>query len=191
MQNTWKSKKEKLHTRSIEITTYNYDGQRLIVEGFLKDERFQDSHLVTGESFPAGVIHHMGIRLLINCSSLVIEDIDVDLISVPRAACLETLECLAPIKGLTITRGFTSKVKKIAGGVRGCTHLVELLLAMAPAVVQGFAAYRSQKPSDFNREETKLIGRYLVNTCHAWREDGPFAELLKGMLEPKQETKTP
>lgn len=189
MQNIWSSKKEKLHTRSIEITTYDYDGQRLIVEGFLKDERFQDSHLVSGENFPAGVIHHMGIRLLINCSSLVIEDINVDLISVPRKVCLETLECLAPIKGLTVTRGFTSKVKKIAGGVRGCTHLLELLLAMAPAVVQGFAAYRSQKTAAFDREQTRMIGNFLINTCHAWREDGPFAEKLKGMIAPKQETK--
>jgi hypothetical protein len=36
MQSIWESKREKLHTRNIEITTYFYDEQRMIVEGFPK-----------------------------------------------------------------------------------------------------------------------------------------------------------
>jgi hypothetical protein len=32
MQSIWKSKGKKLHTRNIEVTTYDYDGQRIIVE---------------------------------------------------------------------------------------------------------------------------------------------------------------
>jgi hypothetical protein len=118
MQSIWKSKGKKLHTRNIEVTTYDYDGQRIIVEGFLRDDRFQESHVITGETFPNGVIHHMAIRLLVNCSNLLIEDVDVDMRSVPREVCRETIDCLAPIKGLTITKGFTSKVKKLAGAIK-------------------------------------------------------------------------
>ena len=178
MQSIRQSKGKKLHTRNIEITTYDYDGQRIIVEGFLKDDRFHESRLVTGEKFPSGVIHHMSIRLLVNCSNLVIEDIDVDMISVPREVCRETLECLAPIKGLIITRGFTAKVKKLAGGKKGCTHLVELLLVMASAAIQGFAAYQAQNP-DLDRNHLDMMALYLVNTCHVWRDDGPLIHLLK------------
>jgi hypothetical protein len=185
MQTIWQSKGKKLHTRKIEVSTYEYDGQRIIVEGFLKDDRFQDTHAITGETFPRGVIHHMGIRLLINCSNFLIEDIDVELIAVPREVCRETIACLAPIKGLTIVRGFTSKVKKLAGGSKGCTHLLELLLAMAPAAVQGFAAHQSRKPSGVDPDHAKFILKYLINTCHAWREDGPFVEMHKKMLNMK------
>lgn len=179
MQAIWNTKGEKLHTRNIEISTYEYDGERIIVDGVLKDDRFQDTYALTGETFPRGVIHHMCIRLLVNCSNLLIEDIDVDLTAVPREFCRETTECLAPVKGLTITRGFTSKVKKLAGGSKGCIHLLELLLAMAPAVFQGVAAHQSRKPSGVDSEHAKLILKYLINTCHAWREDGPFVEMLK------------
>ncbi|MEE9912327.1 MAG: DUF2889 domain-containing protein [Deltaproteobacteria bacterium] len=182
MQSFWQSKGKKLHTRTIEISTYAFDENKIIVEGSLKDDRFQDTHAITGETFPRGVIHHMAVRLLINCSNFVIEDIDVALISVPREICRETAECLAPIKGLTITRGFTSKVKKLAGGSRGCTHVLELLLAMAPAAVQGFAAHQSQKPSESNSDHAKFILKYLLNTCHAWREDGPFVEMHKKVI---------
>ena len=112
MQPAWKSKGKKLHTRTIEVTTYDYDGQRIIIEGLLKDDRFQDSYGITGETFPKGVIHHMVVRLLVNCADLSIEDVDVDLLSVPREVCRETIDCLAPVKGLTVTKGFTAKVKK-------------------------------------------------------------------------------
>jgi len=185
MQSIWKSKGEKLHSRKIEVTTYDYDEQRMIVEGSLKDDRFQESHAITGEKFPSGVIHHMAIRLLVNCSTLLIEDIDVDLMSIPREACRETIGCLAPIKGLTITKGFTAKVKKLAGGKRGCTHLVELILAMAPAAIQGYATYQSRKQAVFDPDRAKMILQFLVNTCHAWREDGPFVEMFKKKLNMK------
>jgi hypothetical protein len=185
MQSTWKSKGEKLHTRKIEVTTYGYHGQRIIVEGFLKDDRFQESHVITGETFPRGVVHHMAIRLLVNCSNLLIEDVDVDLISVPREVCRETIDCLAPIKGLTVTKGFTSQVKKLAGGNKGCTHLVELILAMAPAVFQGFGAHQSQNPSNFDSNHVKMIFQVLVNTCRVFRDDGPFVEMCKKKLNMK------
>ena len=182
MQSIWKSKGKKLYTRNIEVTTYDYDGQRIIVEGILKDDRFQDSYLMTGEKFPRGAIHHIAIRLLVNCSNIMIEDVDVEMISVPREVCRETVDCLAQIKGLIITKGFTLKIKNIAGGNKGCTHLVELLQAMAPAVFQGFAAHQAQKKTSFNSDQAKLILRFLVNTCHAWREGGPFVEMFKNNL---------
>jgi hypothetical protein len=185
MQSIWKSKGKKLHTRKIEVTTYDYDGQKIIVEGRLKDDRFQDSYLITGEKFPRGAIHHMTIRLLVNCSNLLIEDVDVDMISVPREVCRETNDCLTQIKGLTITKGFTLKVKKIAGGNKGCTHLVELIQTMAPAVFQGYAAYQAQKPASLDSDHAKMTLQFLANTCHAWREDGPFVERFKKKLNMK------
>jgi len=185
MQSMGQLKGKKLHTRNIEITTYEYDGQRIIVEGLLKDDRFQESHGITGETFPGGVVHHMVIRLLVNCANLVIEDIETELISVPGEVCRETIDSLAPIKGLSITKGFTLKVKKIAGGNRGCTHLVELLQAMAPAVIQGFSAYRALKPADYDPEQAKRIFHFVANTCRGWHEDGPFVARFKKKFDMK------
>lgn len=179
MQSIWESRGKKLHTRDIKVTTYDYDEQRIIVEGLLEDDRFQESYAITGETFPGGVFHHMAIRLLINCSNRSIEDVDVDLLFVPRLACRETIDCLAPIKGLTITKGFMSKVKKMAGGSKGCIHLVELLQAMASAIFQGFEAHRSQKPSSLDPDRAKIMFQFLVNSCRGWREDGPFVEMFK------------
>jgi hypothetical protein len=182
MQTIWKPTGNKLHTRNITVTTYNYDEQRIMVEGILKDDRPQEYHMVTGETLPPGVIHHMSIRILVDCSNLSVEDIDVDLISVPEKMCLETLGSLNSLKGLTITRGFTAKVKKLAGGKNGCTHLIELILVMAPAAFQGLIAYRAQKPSTFDPDRARRAFESLLNTCRAWKEDGPFVQKFKQLI---------
>lgn len=185
MQSVWQSKGPKIHSRKIEVSTYNYDEQRIIVEGTLQDDRYHESYSVTGEKFPKGVIHHMAIRLLVNCSNLLIEDVDVQMTSIPREFCRETIDCLAPIRGLTISKGFTLKIKNIAGGTKGCTHLVELLQTMAPAVIQGYAAHQSQEPSPFDSKRAKLMLHFLTNTCYAWREDGPSVEMFKKNIQMK------
>lgn len=189
MRSPWDSRGKKIHKRGIDVTTYEFDAQRIIVEGCLRDDRFQDSYMITGEEFPRGVIHSMSIRLLVNCFNFTIEDVAVDLPSVPRESCRDTADCLTPIKGLTITRGFTAKAKKIAGGSKGCTHLLELLQAMAPATFQGVAAYRAQTLTDFDPARAEEALKLLVNTCHAWREDGPLVERLNRMLNKNQEEK--
>ncbi|MEW6334420.1 MAG: DUF2889 domain-containing protein [Thermodesulfobacteriota bacterium] len=179
MQAIWNSKGKKVHTRKIEVSTYEYDGDSIIVEGSLRDERFQESHVITGETFSKGVVHHMVARLRVNCSSLVIEDVDVDLITVPREECRETIGSLTPVKGLTIARGFTSKVKKLTGGNRGCAHLVELILAMAPAAFQGFGAHQARNPVDYQSAHARMVLGFLVDTCRVWRDGGPFVEDLR------------
>ena len=187
MQTNWKARGENIHQRIISISTFEYDEERIIVEGFLKDDRFLDTHSITGETFPRGTIHHMSIRLLVNCSTFVIEDLDMELLSVPREVCRETMGFLAPVRGMTIARGFTARIKKLVGGNKGCTHVVELLLAMAPTVLQGAATHRAQSGARMNSEQAKMILKYLINTCHAWREDGPFVAMHKKMIRLKTE----
>ena len=177
------AKGNKIHSREIEISTYDYDGERIIVEGILRDDRVQNSYLLSGETIPKGAIHHLAIRLLVNCANLLIEDADVEMISVPREACRETIDCLNRIKGLTVAKGFTAKVMGMAGGSRGCTHLVELIRAMTPAVFQGYATHRASKPVSFDPDQAEMILQFMTNTCHVWRENGPFVETLKKKIQ--------
>jgi hypothetical protein len=56
---------------------------------------------------------------------------------------------------------------------------------MAPAAIQGYGAYREKKPTVSDPNSTKMMLQFLVNTCHAWREDGPLVEKLKTALDMK------
>lgn len=170
---------KKYHTRTIEINTYEYDEQRLVVEGCLTDHRLQEFHLATGEKRPPGLLHQMIIYMLVNKTTLEIEDLSVAMPTVPREECLETINSIDAVKGLRITRGFTSKVKALVGSGTGCNHLVSLLTSMGSSTIQGYAAYKLQESPRFISDMIDL----LENTCWTWRADGPLMNFIKEKME--------
>lgn len=170
-----KPKGIKYHTRTIEVSTYGYDEQRLVVEGCLKDQRFQEFHLATGEKKPPCLIHHIIVQLLINKTTFEIEDLCIKMPAVPYQECLKIINSMDPVKGLRIAGGFTLKVKALAGGGQGCTHAIELLTAMGSSTIQGYVAYK-QKESPLS---TSALIKMLEDTCWTWRSTGPILNILK------------
>ncbi len=171
-------KKQKIHTRRIDITTYEGGSGSIIVEGVLTDERLAATYRPTGEIRPPGTVHHMIIRMEVRSPKLVIEDVDVEMPTIPRQECLETLDALVPLKGLPIVSGFTNRVKDLVGGTKGCAHLVALITSMAPAAVQGAWAAMSAKRRD---PATILPGALerIKDTCRVWRSDGPLVQEIE------------
>jgi hypothetical protein len=178
MINIDKTTKQKIHTRHIDIATYEGGPDSLIVEGVLHDERLADSYRPSGEAQPPGTVHHMIIRMEVRGPKLVIEDIEVEMPTVPRQACRETLDSLMPLKGLPIVSGFTNRVKDLVGGTRGCAHLVALITAMAPAAVQGAWAAMTSKPRDPAEILPGALER-IKDTCRIWRSDGPLVKKIE------------
>jgi hypothetical protein len=180
---------KKAHERTITMATYPAGEGRVVVEGRLVDRRLSDYFLITGEKREAGDIHHMVIRLLVSTGDLSIEDIEVELVSVPREECAAVRDSLAVIKGERIVRGYSDRMKELLGGVKGCTHLVTLLIAMGPAALQGIFSSRAQKPMDLasmvaDPVRVKFFMDTLINTCHVWREDGPALKRLRDFVGP-------
>ncbi|HQI00438.1 MAG TPA: DUF2889 domain-containing protein [Deltaproteobacteria bacterium] len=173
-----------VHSRSIGITTHSRGEDSIVVEGTLKDERLVDTYSVaTGGKMEPGPIHDLAIRLFIKGPGLLIEDVEVDINHVPRDECHRTKESLRPLIGRSIAPGFTVWVKVNLGGPRGCTHLNSLLLAMAPAALQGFWSSRTSRPVDMRQASKGLAREYLIDTCWVWRSDGPLARELTSSLQ--------
>ena len=175
-------KKKIIHTRQIEISTYTCDEKSLIVEGVLKDDRMIPYHTISDEIKPAGTIHHIIIRMRIDTGSLVIKEIEAEMPTIPREECPETMKALEKIRGMKIRPGFTSKVKKMIGGNRGCVHLATLLMAMAPASFQGNRTHQASRPFDKKEISRDMLETYLIDSCMLWRKGGPLANqfLQKG-----------
>ncbi len=171
-----------VHTRRIEIDTYEYDAGAVLVEGRLTDNRFAETYYFTGEARQPGIVHDMIIRFVVAGPDPTIEAIDVEMPGVPREDCLETQQSLAPIVGMKIRPGFTEQVKAEVGGASGCTHLVALLLAMAPAALQGAWVAMARQPVDMNIFGGAAL-QVLENTCRVWRSDGPLMKALKERIE--------
>ncbi len=169
-----------IHGREISIITYEYGSEAVVVEGRLTDNRFTKTYYFSdGQSRPPGIVHDLVIRMVVKGPTLVIDDIDVDMETVPREDCREVLGTLKPLIGMEIRAGFTEKVKAKIGGAKGCTHLVALLLAMAPAAVQGAWSAVARKPVDPAKYSGAALS-FLENTCWVWRSEG---DLMKETRE--------
>lgn len=167
---------EKIHNRNIDISSYVFDEEHILITGEFKEKSLVTTYEKDGEVYEPHVFHHMQIQMLVKISELRIVDIKAKIPVAPHDdICREMENSLDKIKDLVIAPGFTSKVKKIAGGIKGCVHLTTLLLSMAPAVLQGYWIFSAK---DKNRKENSEfdIGDYLIDTCWAWRKDGPIAE---------------
>jgi hypothetical protein len=179
-----KNSYKKIHTRQIEVSTYDFDQNILLVEGRLKDDRFNNIYRPTGETSPPGTVHHMIIQMKVRRPEFTVEDIDVEMPTVPQEECPDTRTSLEPVKGMRITSGFTVRVKELVGGVKGCAHLVALLTAMAPAAIQGGWAAMAQKPSDPAKYFERTM-RVVINTCRVWRANGPFVKKYRDKFKSK------
>ncbi len=178
---------ESAHERTISIRTHEAGEKHVIVEGELIDDRLADTYFLSGEKHPAGPIHHFVIRILLRIEDMVIEEIEGEAVTVPREVCRETLDSLQRIRGLALTKGYSTKVRGLLGGAEGCSHMVMLLIAMGPAALQGLWSNRARKPID--PESPDIMKRYerilavLKNTCYIWRQDGPAYRELMGRID--------
>ena len=54
-----------IHSRSLDLKTYPLDEDRIIVEGWLKDERLKRGYGLDGQLRKGGLVHQMAVRLLV------------------------------------------------------------------------------------------------------------------------------
>jgi len=173
---------EKVHTRTIDMSTYTVDDAHILCSGHFRDVRHAPSMGFNGYLFEAGDLHNLEIHVLVKIPGLVIEDIEVTINTVPMADCNSLAHSLDAVVGTSIGRGFTGAVKNLAGGEKGCTHLVHLLTTMAPAILQG---YWARLDAESYRSGALVPGRaasgalFLKDSCHAWREEGDAFQALQ------------
>ena len=169
--------KAKLQSRSIEITSYECDDEHIIVCGELRDRRLVKTYSLEGTPREAAAVHHMRICMKVAVGTLVIEEIEAELPRTPHEECVDMYRTLQEIKGFTLSRGFSSRVRKKIGGRSGCIHLTTLLLAMAPAALQGYWVHNDRNPQR-RRISGEHLEHYLIDTCRVWRREGPLVEKI-------------
>jgi hypothetical protein len=173
-----------VHERKIEMRTYPMKDDRLIVEGWLRDERLVPGYNWDGRPRSPGVVHWMCVRLLVGGWPLTILDAEAEMRTVPNELCPTTAESVKRLIGLPIVSGFSGKVRKRLGGIRGCSHLLHLVLSMGPAALHGCWSQRSRAPRPLpgSLDEFPELTA-LVNSCKLWREDGPLINMRQEFLE--------
>jgi hypothetical protein len=131
-----------LHLRRIECRGYRRTDGLWDIEGHLVDTReIETAHPWEGRIAAGDPVHEMWVRLTID-DAMTVRDAEAAIDRSPYPTCPQAAPSLAAIKGHTIAPGWSLLVKRLLGGVKGCTHVMELLMPIATTAYQTMAPHR-------------------------------------------------
>lgn len=146
------------------------------VRGRLVDNKPHGLCLADGEPM---VIHDMVVDLIVTVPEFIIEGVESKMNVHPYQACTDVLPDYQQLVGLSITRGYSRKVRELFGGPGGCSHVGALLQALGPVAVQASWSLVTlhDQPGDRlggqdDPQERDRRVRMNANTCHVWAEGG-------------------
>lgn len=156
-----------VHRRAIDVRIYARADGLWDAEAELIDTKARDFTLATGVRAAGEPIHSMWIRLTVDRELHVVDAEARTLASPYPGFCDDFGNAYRALIGLNLLRGFSHDVRQRLHGVRGCTHLTELLRVLPTAVVQGFAG------EVIAAEQGDDVQPFQLDRCHALRLDGP------------------
>jgi hypothetical protein len=159
-----------MHHRRVDCRGYLRDDGMWDIEGHLVDTKPYDlPNPDRGGTIHAGEsLHEMWIRLTVD-TDLVVQAVEAKTDFGPYSLCGDITDNFRALVGLRIAAGWTQKTRELLGGVKCCTHLVELLGPVATT------AFQTVYPARVKREGAgRKAGKpLLLDSCHAYRSDGP------------------
>lgn len=161
-----------LHNRKYDFQGYQRADGLWDIEGRIVDTKtYAFANQDRGE-IPAGeALHDMSIRLTID-EDFKVHDIEAVTDYSPFRLCPNVTPNFKRMIGSEIKAGWTQQVRRQLGGIEGCTHLVELLIAMATVAFQTLYPVRAAKAA--KRPPGQRPG--LLETCHAFATDSPIVK---------------
>lgn len=158
--------REELHHRQIDLRFYRRSDGLFEVVGRLIDTKTEPIRLQLAQAdTPAGApIHDISVHLVVD-ENLLVHDAWASMDSTPFSICPGATRTLAPLKGLSMTKGWNREVRRLLGGAASCTHIVELLGPMATTAFQGLAPGRLARINDAGNEAARAA---RVDSCFAY-----------------------
>ena len=135
----------------------------------MKSYDFDNHH--RGEVKAGEPVHEMWLRLSID-DDMHIKAAEAATDHAPYAMCPDITPRFKLLEGLRIGPGFHREVQKRVGGVKGCTHLVELLRPLATAAYQALVAKRRKSEANTDADAPPRRPLFL-DTCPAHASDSP------------------
>jgi hypothetical protein len=152
--------RELLHTRRVRYEGYKRADGLWDIEAHLTDIKNHDYHLKTGVRRAGQPVHSMWLRLTIDRKlNVVAAAAFSDAVPYP-GGCETIAPAYGDLVGLNLVRNFRQKVGELLGGVRGCTHLTEMLAGMPTAAIQSFAGEMKEEQDDGSKP-------FQLDQCHA------------------------
>lgn len=159
------------HRRQLEMHGYLREDGQWDIEGHLVDTKAYDFDNAWRGKVEAGTpVHEMWIRLTVD-ETLLITAVDAAIDAGPHRQCPAIAPSYGALVGERIKPGWNRLVRKLFGGVRGCTHLMEMLGPMGTVAYQTVGPSRAVASQD-GAEGTPRRRPARIDGCHVFASDG-------------------
>lgn len=181
-----------LHTRAVTYRGYLREDNLWDIEAELSDTKTYGFERSNGTTMQPGTpIHGMAIRLTVD-DSLTIREIATSMDHTPYGECGQGKDPMQQMVGVTLGPGWRQAIERALGGVRGCTHLRELLFNMATAAYQVVFPYRERMQRQAGVPSKEVTEPpYHLGRCIAWDYNGPVVARVYPQFAGMQPVKRP
>ena len=153
--------RERLHRRGVSYEGFRRDDGLFDIEAHITDHKDRDYKLAMGTRSKDIPVHNMWARVTIDRRFEVI-DIEAVTDEMPYPGeCNRIGPEYKKLIGSNLLKGFRKSIADNMGGVKGCTHLSELLGYLPTAAVQTFAGIKNEADSVDGKKPFQL------DSCHA------------------------
>ncbi len=166
------------HTRQVVCQGFELDNGLWQIEGRMTDiKSFTMRSPYRGGQIPVGEpLHDISLSLTLD-AELRIHAVVAGIDAAPFKSCAQISTAFQALVGLRLLPGFSRQAKELLGGVKGCTHLLELLGPIATTAYQTLW----QSEQGYNGNDPRVTD-FLINSCHALSEDGEVVRELAQSL---------
>ncbi len=163
--------REAMHTRKIDCRGYRREDGLWDIEAHLTDVKtYEIESNLRGTVAPGEPVHDMWVRLTLD-DDLCIQAIETASDVTPYAPCSNVAENFQALVGLRIAPGWIRQIKSRVGGVKGCTHIRELMSVLATVAFQTIFSLREKELMASGDRKPPML-----DTCHAWASTGPVVK---------------
>ena len=164
-----------LHNRSIDLQGFVRDDGLFELEARLTDRKSYDSRRFPDATLPAGEpLHDMIVRMTFD-GELLIHEFGATMAATPYDGCREAEPNFGALAGLRIEPGFLREANRRLGGIKGCTHVRELLQQIATTAYQTVVGVRLEEQAQTGAQPAGKPK--LLDTCAGYRADGDWVRV--------------
>jgi len=151
--------RQRLHVRQIAYEGWQRDDGLFDIDAHLHDAKDHDFALLTGVRPAREAVHDMWVRVTID-RDYNVRAMEVRTDGMPYPGACDRIEpAYSKLVGANLIKGFRKLLHETMGGIKGCTHVTELLGSLPTAAVQTFAGLR--------REDAGEGKPFQLDHCHA------------------------
>ena len=164
--------RNQIHTRKIQAQGFQRDDGLWDIESRLVDTKSYSFENVERGGINSGeAIHDISVRVTIN-DELTVQSAEAVIDSGPFNMCGDITPAFDALEGLTIKPGWRKSILQRLGGVKGCTHIVDMLLG--PVAV---TAWQTVNPARQKRNSPATGNKPAqLNSCHSFSASSPVVK---------------